>query len=202
MAEDGAAEREFVVRSAQENDVKIVRLWFTDILGNLKGFAITVDDMEDAIEQGVGFDGSSIEGFARIDESDMRAFPDPATFTLLPWQPRQNAVARMFCDIRTTNGEPFIGDPRYALKRNLERLAQSGFTYYVGPELEYFYFRDARSPEPLDYSGYFDQLSSQPAADLRRDTVLNLAEMGIPVKFSHHEGAPASMRSTSSTPMP
>jgi glutamine synthetase len=191
MAEDGVAEREFVVRSAQENDVKFVRLWFTDILGNLKGFAISADDMEDAIEQGVGFDGSSIEGFARIDESDMRAFPDPATFNLLPWRPRQNAVARMFCDIRTPKGELFIGDPRYALKRNLERLAQSGFTYYVGPELEYFYFRDAGSPEPLDNNGYFDQLSSQPAADLRRDTVLNLADMGIPVKYSHHEGAPS-----------
>ena len=166
-----------------------MRLWFTDILGNLKGFAISVNDLEDAIEQGVGFDGSSIEGFARIDESDMRAFPDPTTFTILPWRPRQNAVARMFCDIRTPAGEPFIGDPRFALKRNLERLAQSGFTYYVGPELEFFYFKDASSPEPLDHSGYFDQLSSQPAGDLRRDTVLNLAEMGIPVKYSHHEGA-------------
>ncbi len=197
MALDGAnakpegrdAEREFVLRSAQENDVKFVRLWFTDILGNLKGFAISVNDLEDAIEQGVGFDGSSIEGFARIDESDMRAFPDPTTFTILPWRPRQNAVARMFCDIRTPAGDPFIGDPRFALKRNLERLAQSGFTYYVGPELEFFYFKDASSLEPLDQSGYFDQLSSQPAGDLRRDTVLNLAEMGIPVKYSHHEGA-------------
>jgi len=189
MSDDRAAEREFVLRSAQENDVKFIRLWFTDILGNLKGFAITVDDLEDAIQQGVGFDGSSIEGFARIDESDTRAFPDPTTFTLLPWRPRQNAVARMFCDIRTPKGEPFIGDPRYALKRNLQRLAQSGFTYYVGPELEFFYFRDATSPDPLDHTGYFDQLSSQPASDLRRDTVLNLAEMGIPVKYSHHEVA-------------
>ena len=191
MAENGSAEREFLLRSARENDVKFIRLWFTDILGNLKGFAITIDDLEDAIEQGVGFDGSSIEGFARIDESDMRAFSDPGTFTLLPWRPRQNAVARMFCDIRTPHGESFIGDPRYALKRNLERLAEAGFTYYVGPELEYFYFRDAASPEPLDYSGYFDQLSSQPAGDIRRDTVLNLADMGIPVEYSHHEGAPS-----------
>ena len=188
-SQERVAEREFVIRSAQENDVKFVRLWFTDILGNLKGFAISVDDLEDAIEQGVGFDGSSIEGFARIDESDMRAFPDPTTFAVLPWRPRQNAVARMFCDIRTPKGEPFIGDPRYALKRNLEQLAEAGFTYYVGPELEFFYFRDAVSPEPLDHSGYFDQLSSQPAGDLRRDTVLNLADMGIPVKYSHHEGA-------------
>ncbi|MCH8349368.1 MAG: glutamine synthetase [Chloroflexi bacterium] len=189
MLEERAAEREFVLRSAQENDVKFVRLWFTDILGSLKGFAITVDDLQDAIEQGVGFDGASIEGFARINESDMRAFPDPTTFVILPWRPRQNAVARMFCDIRTPKGEPFEGDPRYALKRNLERLAKVGYTYYVGPELEFFYFKDSESPQPLDKGGYFDQLSAPPAADLRRDTVLNLAEMGIPVKYSHHEAA-------------
>ena len=189
MVQEREAEREFVLRSARENDVKFIRLWFTDILGNLKGFAITVEDLEDAIQQGVGFDGASIEGFARLNESDMRAFPDPTTFTLLPWRPRQNAVARMFCDIRTPRGEPFVGDPRFALKRNLERLAQRGYTYYVGPELEFFYLRDSSSPEPLDHSGYFDQLSGQPAGDLRRDTVLNLGEMGIPVKYSHHEAA-------------
>ncbi|MCH8107758.1 MAG: glutamine synthetase [Chloroflexi bacterium] len=189
MVQEREAEREFVLRSARENDVKFIRLWFTDILGNLKGFAITVEDLEDAIHQGVGFDGAAIEGFARINESDMRAFPDPTTFTLLPWRPRQNAVARMFCDIYTPKGDPFVGDPRFALKRNLERLAQRGYTYYVGPELEFFYLRDASSPEPLDHSGYFDQLSSQPAGDLRRDTVLNLGEMGIPVKYSHHEAA-------------
>ena len=189
MVQEREAEREFVLRSARENDVKFIRLWFTDILGNLKGFAITVEDLDDAIHQGVGFDGASIEGFVRANESDMRAFPDPTTFTLLPWRPRQNAVARMFCDIRTPRGEPFVGDPRFALKRNLERLAQQGYTYYVGPELEFFYLKDANSPEPLDHSGYFDQLSSQPAGDLRRDTVLNLGEMGIPVKYSHHEAA-------------
>ena len=189
MDAERAAERDFVVRTAQENDVKFIRLWFTDILGHLKGFAITVEDLEDAIEQGVGFDGAAIEGFARINESDMRAFPDPTTFTILPWRPRQNAVARMFCDIRTPRGEAFIGDPRYALKRNLERLAKSGYTYYVGPELEFFYLKDSKTPEPLDQQGYYDQVSSYPAADLRRDTVLNLADMGIPVKYSHHEGA-------------
>ena len=150
MDAERAAERDFVVRTAQENDVKFIRLWFTDILGHLKGFAITVEDLEDAIEQGVGFDGAAIEGFARINESDMRAFPDPTTFTILPWRPRQNAVARMFCDIRTPRGEAFIGDPRYALKRNLERLAKSGYTYYVGPELEFFYLKDSKTPEPLD----------------------------------------------------
>ncbi len=189
MIKDWAAERDFVLRSAQENDVKFIRLWFTDILGYLKGFAITVEDLQDAMEQGVGFDGASVEGFARINESDMRAFPDPTTFTLLPWRPRQNAVARMFCDIRTPNGDPFAGDPRFVLKRNLERLAGMGYTYYVGPELEFFFLKDADTPEPLDRGGYFDQLSSQPAADLRRDIVLNLADMGIPVKYSHHEAA-------------
>ena len=184
-----AAEREYVLRSARDFDVKFVRLWFTDVLGNLKGFAITVDDLEDALELGVGFDGAAIEGYTTDAESDLRALPDPTTFALLPWRPRSNAVARMFCDIRTPRGEPFSGDPRNALQRNLARLARLGYIYYVGPELEYFYLKDAESPEPIDRYGYYDQLSGGPSADLRRDTVLNLAEMGIPVKYSHHEGA-------------
>ena len=190
MTEERSAEKEYVLRIARDNDVKFVRLWFTDILGKLKGFALNVDDLEDAIERGVGFDGSAIEGYARIDESDMRAWPDPTTFALLPWRPRQNAVARMFCDIQTPSGEPFAGEPRQVLKRNLEHLARLGYTYYVGPELEFFYFRDNQTAEPLDTYGYYDQLSSQPTADLRRNTVLNLSELGIPVKYSHHEGAP------------
>ena len=190
MTEDRDSEREYVLRSVRDNDVKFVRLWFTDILGNLKGFALNPDDLEDALQRGVGFDGSAIEGFARIDESDMRAFPDPTTFTLLPWRPRQNAVARIFCDIYTPSGESFAGDPRNVLKRNLERLAQLGYIYYVGPELEFFYLKDSQTPEPLDHYGYYDQLSSQPSSELRRDTVLNLAEMGVPVKYSHHESAP------------
>ena len=182
-------EREYVIRTARENDVKFIRLWFTDILGNLKGFAINIDDLDDAIDRGVGFDGSAIEGFARIDESDMRAFPDPTTFTILPWRPRQNAVARMFCNVCTPDGKPFPGDPRHVLKMNLERLNQLGYTYYVGPELEFFYLKDSESVQPLDNFGYYDQQSSNPSADLRRDTVLNLSDMGIPVKYSHHEGA-------------
>ena len=190
MTAERSAEKEYVLRIARDNDVKFVRLWFTDILGKLKGFALNVDDLEDAIERGVGFDGSAIEGYARIDESDMRAWPDPTTFALLPWRPRQNAVARMFCDIQTPSGEPFAGDPRQVLKRNLEHLARLGYTYYVGPELEFFYFKDNQTTEPLDTYGYYDQLSSQPTADLRRNTVLNLSELGIPVKYSHHEGAP------------
>ena len=190
------AARDYVLQTAEDADVKFIRLWFPDILGNLKGFAINAADLRDAIEEGVGFDGSAIEGFARNDESDMRAFPDPNTFAALPWRPQRNAVARMFCDIRRPGGEIFDGDSRAALKRNLERLARMGYTYYVGTELEYFYLKDdcketGASPEPLDHSGYFDQLSSQPASDLRRDTVLNLAEMDVPVKYSHHEAAPS-----------
>ena len=189
MVEHHAADREFVVREAKEQDVKFIRLWFSDILGNLKGFAIKADDLADAMEHGVGFDGSAIEGFARSYENDMRAFPDPSTFSVLPWRPRHNAVARMFCDIRRPGGEPFRGDPRHVLKRNLNKLADMGYTYNAGVELEFFYLKSSEKPEILDRDGYFDQLSSQPASELRRDTVLNLEEMGIPVKYSHHEAA-------------
>lgn len=190
MVSRNSAETEFVLKTATDADVKFVRLWFPDILGHLKGFAINVDDLEDAINQGVGFDGSAIESFARINESDMRAFPDPNTFTLLPWRPQENAVARMFCDIRRPRGEVFTGDPRNTLKRNLEKVSKLGYTYYVGTELEFFYLKDSQTPQPLDHSGYFDQISSQPGSDLRRDTVLNLAKMGVPVKYSHHEASP------------
>ena len=189
MVEHQAADRDFVVREAKEQDVKFIRLWFSDILGNLKGFAIKADDLADAMEHGVGFDGSAIEGFARSYENDMRAFPDPSTFSVLPWRPRHNAVARMFCDIRRPRGEPFRGDPRHVLKRNLNKLADMGYTYNAGVELEFFYLKSSEKPEILDRDGYFDQLSSQPASELRRDTVLNLEEMGIPVKYSHHEAA-------------
>ena len=189
MVEHQAADRDFVVREAKEQDVKFIRLWFSDILGNLKGFAIKADDLADAMEHGVGFDGSAIEGFARSYENDMRAFPDPSTFSVLPWRPRHNAVARMFCDIRRPGGEPFRGDPRHVLKRNLNKLANMGYTYNAGVELEFFYLKSSEKPEILDRDGYFDQLSSQPASELRRDTVLNLEEMGIPVKYSHHEAA-------------
>ena len=179
------------MRAVRENDVKFIRLWFTDILGALKGFAINAQELEDALEQGAGFDGSSIEGFARIDESDMVAMPDATTFRILPWRPRQNAVARMFCDVHTPEGKPFEGDPRYVLKRNLERAAAMGFTFYVGPELEYFYFRNSEGTEVLDQGGYFDQTPPDVATELRREAVLTLEEMGIPVEYSHHEAAPS-----------
>src|SRR3972149_11300470 len=127
--------KEYVLRTVRDNDVKFIRFWFTDILGSLKGFALTSQELETALRQGAGFDGSSIEGFARIDESDMVAMPDPTTFCILPWRPKQNAVARMFCDVLTPDGKPFEGDPRYVLKRNLERAARMGYPFYVGPEL-------------------------------------------------------------------
>ena len=181
----------YVLHTARENDVKFIRLWFTDILGSLKGVAITVEELESALTRGVGFDGSSIEGFARSDESDMYAVPDPTTFSILPWRPRTNAVARMFCDIVTPDGEPFDGDPRAVLRRNLERAANLGYTYYVGPEIEYFYFESSKSTPPLDDGGYFDQDPQDLATNLRRETVLTLEELGIPVAFSHHEAAPS-----------
>ncbi len=184
-----AEAREYVLKMVKEHDVKFISLWFTDILGFLKSFTITVEELEDALDDGKGFDGSSIEGFARIDESDMLAFPDPSTFQLLPWRPKEQAVSRMFCDILRPGGEPFEGDPRYALKRNLKRAADMGYTFYVGPELEYFYFQDSKGTQALDEGGYFDMTPLDAAIDMRRETVLNLEEMGIGVEYSHHETA-------------
>jgi len=182
--------KEYVLKMAKEHDVKFIKLWFTDILGMLKSFAITVEELEGALEEGMGFDGSSIQGFARIDESDMVALPDPDTFQLLPWRPREHrAVARMFCDILRPGGEPFEGDPRYVLKKNLKRAADLGYTYYVGPELEYFYFRDSDGTEPLDQGGYFDLTPRDAAIEMRKETVLALEDMGIGVEYSHHEVA-------------
>jgi len=184
--------KEYVLKTAKEHDVKFIWLWFTDILGTLKSFAITVEELEGALEEGMGFDGSSIEGFARIDESDMVALPDPDTFQLVPWRPKEHhAVARMFCDVLKPGGEPFEGDPRYVLKKNLKRAADMGYTFYVGPELEYFYFKDSTGTEPLDAGGYFDMTTLDAATDLRRETVLTLEEMGIGIEYSHHEVAPS-----------
>ena len=191
MVEKSKAEsKAYVLKTAKEHDVKFIRLWFTDTLGMLKSFAITVEELEGALEEGMGFDGSSIEGFARIDESDMMAHPDPDTFQLVPWRPREHhAVARMFCDIKMPDGSPFEGDPRYVLKRNLQRASDMGFTFYVGPELEYFSFQDSESTVPLDAGGYFDMTPLDVASDLRRETVLTLEQMGIGIEYSHHEVA-------------
>ena len=188
MAEES---RDFVLQQCRQQDVKFIRLWFTDILGSLKSFAITFEELEQALEEGVGFDGGAIAGFARAGESDMTAIPDTSTFQLLPWRPRERRVARMFCDVHLPDGSPFSGDPRYVLKRNLERAAALGFTFYVGPEVEYFYFSSAESPQPLDKGGYFDLTPLDGASDLRRETVLTLEEMGIGVESSHHEVAPS-----------
>ncbi|GAB4387882.1 MAG: type I glutamate--ammonia ligase [Thermodesulfovibrionales bacterium] len=174
----------------KKHDVKFVRLWFCDIHGMLKGFAIPVEELDFALEEGMGFDGSSIKGFARIDESDMIARPDTSTFALLPWRPKEKGVARMFCDIYEPDGTPYKGDPRYVLKRNLEKASKKGYTFYLGPELEYFYFNSDKCPEILDEGGYFDYTTST-AEDLRRETILALEQMGISVEYAHHEVAPS-----------
>lgn len=184
-------QKDFVLQSCRDQDIKFIRLWFTDILGSLKSFAITVEELEEALADGQGFDGSSIEGFARVDESDMIAMPDPGTFQVLPWRPRERGVARMFCDIQHPDGTPFEGDPRHVLKRQLKRAADLGFTFYVGPELEFFYFKSSDAPEGLDKGGYFDLTPLDVASDLRRQTVLTLEDMGIGVEFSFHEASPS-----------
>ncbi len=183
---------EEALRLAHEKNVRFIRLWFTDVLGFLKSFAITVENLEDAIQNGRGFDGSSIQGFARIDESDMIALPDPSTFALLPWRGDETPVARMICDVQYPDGTPYEFDPRFILKKNLRRAEEQGLIFYVGPELEYFYFRRPAAPlETLDDGGYFDLTPLDVASDLRRDTVLVLQEMGIKVDYSHHEVAPS-----------
>jgi glutamine synthetase len=181
-----------VLRISKEKKVKFIRLWFTDILGFLKSFAITIRELEVALEDGMGFDGSSIAGFVRIDESDMVAMPDPSTFRILPWKANDQVVAVMFCDILEPNGSPHQGDPRWVLKKNLKKAAKMGYTFYVGPELEYFYFqRSTGRPEALDQGGYFDLTPLDVASDLRKQTVTVLEEMGVPVEYSHHEVAPS-----------
>jgi len=185
-------QKEYILKTCRDQEIKFIRLWFTDILGNLKSFAITVEELEGALDEGMGFDGSSIEGFARIDESDMVAMPDPSTFTVIPWRPKEPGVARMFCDVLRPDGRPFEGDPRYVLRRNLERAAGLGYTFYVGPELEFFYFKNSEAPPiGLDKGGYFDLTPLDMASDLRRETVLTLEQMGIGVEYSHHEVAPS-----------
>ncbi len=181
----------YVLDACRTRGVRFVQIWFADILGFLKSVAISVEKLPEAFDEGIGFDGSAIQGFTRADESDMVAVPDPSTFALLPWRPTENAVARMFCDIRTPDGAPFEGDPRYVLKRNLERARKLGFTLFAGPEVEYFYLKDALGGEPLDRGGYFDALAPDDAIEMRRAAILALEAMGIPVDSSHHEGAPS-----------
>jgi len=185
-------DKKLVLKTIEEKDIKFIELWFSDILGFLKCFTITSEELEKAFDEGMGFDGSSIRGFVRIDESDMVAVPEPETFTILPWRPKEKGTCRMFCDILNPDKTPFEGDPRYILKRNLEYAKKKfGFTFYIGPELEFFYFKNTNSPEILDRGGYFDLIPRDEAIDLRRQTVLALEEMGIKVEYAHHEVAPS-----------
>jgi glutamine synthetase len=184
-------------------NVSFIQFWFTDVLGMLKSFAITPvlgmlksfaitpSELDEGLTEGMGFDGSSIEGFARIEESDMIAKPDPTTFQLVPWRSGENPVARMFCDILNPDGTPYAGDPRYVLKRLLTKVAEQGYAFYVGPELEYFYFNNHCGTEILDMGGYFDARPVDMGSNLRRETIFALQAMGIEVEYSHHEVAPS-----------
>lgn len=182
---------DYVMRTVEERGIRFIRLWFTDVLGFLKSVAISPAELEVAFEEGMTFDGSSIDGYARIQEADMLARPDPTTFAVLPWRTEQQ-VARMFCDISTPDGEPFDGDPRTVLKRNLEKASEMGYTFFAAPELEFFYFADA-GPEPqvLDRGGYFDLTPLDTAQEYRRKTINALEQLGIPIEHSHHEVAPS-----------
>jgi len=175
-----------------EREIRFIRFWFTDVLGQLKSFSINVDELDDAFEAGMGFDGSSITGFNAIEESDMIAMPDASTFAVLPWRPEEQGVGRMFCDIVTPERTPYEGDPRHVLRRALERAQSMGFDVFnVGPELEYFLFKDSRSTEVLDEGGYFDLTTLDAGSDVRRETVLALEQLGIHVEYTHHEVGPS-----------
>lgn len=178
-----------VKKIVKEMDISFIQFWFTDVLGVLKSFAITPSELEEGLTEGMGFDGSSIEGFARIQESDMIAKPDPETFQLVPWRSGDKPVARMFCDILNPDGTPYEGDPRYVFKRLLSKVKEKGYTFYVGPELEYFYFANEGSTEILDRGGYFDSRPLDMGSNLRRDTIFALQDIGIQVEYSHHEVA-------------
>ncbi|HZA79097.1 MAG TPA: glutamine synthetase family protein [Acidimicrobiales bacterium] len=187
-------QREYVLRTVEERGVRMIRLWFTDVLGQLKSFAISPVELEGAFDEGMRFDGSSIDGFSRVQESDVLAKPDPNSFELLPWADGLGTSARMFCDIVNLDGTPFEGDPRQVLRRNLDAARDRGFSFYAAPEMEFFYFADgdpSRPPQPLDQASYFDLTTADVATDLRQRTIHTLEAMGIPVEYSHHEDAPS-----------
>lgn len=184
-------DQDFVLKTIKSRDVHFVRFWFCDVLGYMKSFAVIPSELENAFDEGMGFDASCIQGFSLTSESDMLAYPEASTFQILPWRPERNAVGRMFCTIKTPDGKPFDGDSREVLKRMVTKAAHLGYTMNVGPELEYFYFKDSQGLEVLDNGGYFDLTSLDMASDLRRDTILTLEKMGIPVEYSHHENAPS-----------
>lgn len=182
---------EDVKRIVEERNISFIQFWFTDVLGVLKTFAITPSELEEGLSEGMGFDGSSIEGFARIEESDMIAKPDPTTFQIIPWSEPERPVARMFCDILNPDGTPYEGDPRYVFKRLIKELREEGYIFYLGPELEYFYFKSDELPEIIDRAGYFDSRPLDRGGELRRDTIFALQSMGIQVEYAHHEVAPS-----------
>lgn len=182
-------DKNYILKYAHDNKIKFIRLWFTDILGFLKSFAITIEELEDALTEGVRFDGSTLDGNIRSIEEEMLAIPDLSTFQLLPWRPSEDSVARMFCNIHTADMAPYQGDSRYILKKNLEKISSQGLTFYTGPEIEFFFFKNSDRPEILDRGGYFDLTPLDVASDYRRQTVLTLEKMGIDVISSHHEGS-------------
>ena len=187
-------QRDYVLRTVEERGVRLVRLWFTDVLGNLKSFAISPAELQNALEDGMTFDGSSIDGFSRIQEADVLAVPDPDTFELIPWGEQGASEARVFCDIHNFDGTPFGGDPRQVMRRNAEAARQLGYTFYVAPDIEFFYFeppdKGAR-PQPLDDDGFFDLGTRDAAGDLRKQTIRKLEQLGIPVEYSFHEDSPS-----------
>src|SRR5437588_2581961 len=192
MAPDAPSSAADVKTIVQERDIRFIRFWFTDMLGQLKSFSINAAELDDAFEAGMGFDGSSITGFNAIEESDMIAMPDPSTFAALPWRPGEQGVGRMFCDVITPEKTPYEGDPRHVLRRALERASSMGFdTFNVGPELEYFLFKDSKSTGVLDEGGYFDLTTLDAGSDVRRETVLALEQLGIHVEYTHHEVGPS-----------
>ncbi|QGG96538.1 glutamine synthetase family protein [Actinomarinicola tropica] len=188
-------QQDYVLRTVEERGVRLVRLWFTDVLGQLKSFAISPAELETAFEEGMHFDGSAIDGFSRVQESDVLARPDPNSFEILPWADDDGTSARMFCDIDNLDGTPFEGDPRGVLRRGLDRAREvGGYSFFVAPEMEFFYFADndpSRPPEPLDTGSYFDLTTADVAGDMRKRTIAMLESMGIPVEYSFHEDSPS-----------
>ena len=188
------AQRDYVLRTVEERGIRLVRLWFTDVLGNLKSFAISPAEMENALNDGMSFDGSSIDGYGRVQEADVLALPDPNTFEVLPWVDSKSAEARVFCDIAQLDGTPFEGDPRQVLRRNLDAARRQGFVFYVAPDIEYFYFapgEDGGRPVPLDHGGFFDLTATDITSALRKETIRTLETMSIPVEYSFHEDSPS-----------
>ncbi|WP_084103377.1 glutamine synthetase family protein [Demequina sp. NBRC 110056] len=186
-------QQEYVLRSVEERDIRFIRLWFTDVLGVLKSVAIAPAELENAFAEGIGFDGSAVEGLTRVSEADMLAEPDPSTFQILPWRGASQGVARMFCDISTPDGEPALSDPRQVLKRNLDRASEQGFTFYTHPEIEFYLLEKPEAgklPKPVDQAGYFDNVPRGTAHNFRREAITMLESMGISVEFSHHEAGP------------